>query len=294
MLLPFLLIFLAMQPDPAMLRRLFEDALVRSQRQYGADDARTAQAARDLGLFLARQGDAAAARNTLAETVRLDEAALGASDPQTLADAAELAAVSPPAEAHTLWLRAAESTGPALAARALGSLGDLHRASGDRNGAATFYRRALAKQEAADGAAAEPVAIRLNALATVVEPKDAIPLLQRALTIDRHALGLRHPEAASTEANLAGRLALAGRLDEAIRAATDALSIFQETLGPDHPRCAIVADILADCMAGKGDRAGAEKMYRLALSIDERAYGPNAPQTQADRLALNDLLHRHP
>jgi len=289
-LLPALLIFLALQPDPAMLRRLFEDALVRAQRQYGPSDVHTARAARDLGLFLARQGDDAGARQTLSETVRMDEAALGPNAPQTLSDAADLAAVSSPSEAQPLWLRAAASSDGAIAARALGSLGDLHAAAGDRAGAAPFYRRALAKQESATGATSEAVAVRLNALATAIEPKDAIPLLQRALAIDRRALGPRHPEAASTEANLAGSLALSGRLDEAIKAASDALSIFQETLGPDHPRCAVTANMIADCLAAKGDRAGAEKMYRLAISIDERAFGPNAPQTAEDRRALNELL----
>ncbi len=54
------------QPDPAMLRRLFEEGLARRRQQYGASDARTARAASDLGLFLRGQGDAAAARPALA------------------------------------------------------------------------------------------------------------------------------------------------------------------------------------------------------------------------------------
>ena len=47
-----LLVLLAMQPDPAALRRLFEENLTRTEKRYGAGDARTAEAARDLGLFL--------------------------------------------------------------------------------------------------------------------------------------------------------------------------------------------------------------------------------------------------
>ena len=42
------------QPDPAALRKLYEDALARRLQTYGEKDARSAQAARDLGLFLAR------------------------------------------------------------------------------------------------------------------------------------------------------------------------------------------------------------------------------------------------
>jgi tetratricopeptide (TPR) repeat protein len=283
----------AFQPDPAMLRHLFEAALERLRSQNGADDARTAQAARDLGQFLARQGDAAGAYGALTEAVRIDGVAFGDSDRQTLADVADLATVSAPAASQPLWQRAAKSADPSVAARAFGALGDLRRAAGDSAGAVTFYRQALTKQEAADGPAAAMVSVRLNALAVTVEPKDAVPLLERALAIDRRALGPRHPQTASTEANLAGRLAMTGRFDEAIRAATDALSVFQETLGPDHPRCAIVANIAADCLAAKGDRAAAASMYRLALSIDERAFGPNDPRTQADRKALNELLRAH-
>ena len=281
---------LAFQPDPAMLRRLYDAALERSRSRYGADDARTAQAARDLGQFLARQGDAAGAYGALTEAVRIDALAFGDSDRQTLSDAADLALVSAPAVAQALWQRAAKSPDPSLAARSLGALGDLRRAEGDLAGAASFYRQALARQEAADGPSAQMVSVRLNALAVVVEPKDAVPLLERALGIDRRALGPGHPQTASTEANLAGRLAMTSRFDEALRAATDALSIFNETLGPDHPRCAIVANIAADCLAAKGDRAAAARMYRLALSIDERAFGPADPRTQADRKALNELL----
>ncbi|HJZ99665.1 MAG TPA: tetratricopeptide repeat protein, partial [Candidatus Solibacter sp.] len=85
-MLVLLVVALAPQPDPAMLRRLFEEALARRERQYGMEDARTAQAARDLGMFLAREGDAAGARKPLAEAVNIDETAFGPSGAQTLSD----------------------------------------------------------------------------------------------------------------------------------------------------------------------------------------------------------------
>src|SRR5579859_7042751 len=40
----------AFQPGPGMLRGVFEEALSRRQEQFGVFDARTAQAARDLGM----------------------------------------------------------------------------------------------------------------------------------------------------------------------------------------------------------------------------------------------------
>src|ERR1035441_10242900 len=96
----------AFQPDTAMLRRLYEEALDRRQREYGSADARTAQAERDLGLFLYSAGDKPGARRAMADAVRVDEKALGAAAPQTLEDVAVLASVSPPAEAAPLLRRA--------------------------------------------------------------------------------------------------------------------------------------------------------------------------------------------
>jgi tetratricopeptide (TPR) repeat protein len=289
-MIPGIVVALALQPDPAMIRRLFEEALARREKQYGSSDLRTAQAARDLGMYLAHQGDAADARIALAKAVRIDEDIDGSAAPQTLADVAELAAVSAPRDADSLWQRVALSADASLASRALATLGDLHARAGDRAGAASFYRRALAKEEAASGKESAAVALRLNALAHAVERGEGITLLERALAIERRVLGARHPEAASTEANLAGLLVNAGRSDTAIRAGRDALGILQETFGKDHPRVAQTASILAYAYAGKGDRAQAEKMFRLALQIDERAYGPQHAQTVADRRALAEFL----
>ena len=256
-MVPGILAAFALQPDPAMLRRIYEEALERSERQYGSTDARMAQAARDLGLFLAREGHAADARRALAEAVRIDEALRAEA---TLADVAELAAVSPPAEAEPLWRRAAESSNARVAARALAALGDARARAGDRTAAAGFYRRALAKEEAG-GKQSEAVALRLNALAHVVEIREGIALLERALAIERRALGARHPETASTAANLAGLLVNAGRNEEAIQAAGPALAVFQETLAPDHPRCAVTATILGFAYAGQGrSRTGGENV----------------------------------
>jgi len=72
----------AFQPETAMPRRPYEEALSRRQQEYGSADARTAQAARDLGLFLYRAGDKPSARPAMADAVRIDEKALGAAEPR--------------------------------------------------------------------------------------------------------------------------------------------------------------------------------------------------------------------
>lgn len=281
---------LVFQPSPAMLRAVFEEGLARKQDRFGVFDARTAQAARDLGLFLMRQGETSDARNILDQVVRIDEKVFGHDAPQTLADVAELAAVSSSSEAGPRWTRASASSSAATAARAFAELGELSALQGDRARAAVFYRKAVAKDGPGDSEAA---ALHLNALAKLA-PAEAIPLLERALEIDRRILGPRHAETATTEANLAGLLADTPRNGEAIRLATEALAVFRRTIGPEHPRTAVAASILGYAFEVKGDRTRAEQMYRLALRIDERVYGPKHTQTVNDARVLNEFLKSAP
>jgi tetratricopeptide (TPR) repeat protein len=184
----------AYQPDTAVLRRLFEENLARREREFGVSDARTAQAARDLGLFLQRAGDAAGAHRALAEAVRVDEKALGPAAPQTLEDVSSLAEVSVRGEAEGLLRRAAESPDAAVAGQALSTLGAYRRAAGDRVGAAAYLRRAVEKAEQAMGKDDPIVALVLVALSQVVDAKEAAAVLQRAVAIDEKALGARDPQ----------------------------------------------------------------------------------------------------
>jgi len=207
--------FLALQPDPVAMRKLFEDALSRRTHEYGETDARTAQAARDLGLFLVRSGDALTARKALTNAVHLDEKALGPSAPQTLEDVATLASISPRAEAEPLLRRASESSDPIVAGPALTSLAEMRKAAGDAPGAAVLLRRAVEKAEAVDGAEGLTVALVLKALALVSPPKDAIPVLQRALAIHQGKLGSRSAETLADARQLANLLRATGRVAEA-------------------------------------------------------------------------------
>ncbi|MGD0870466.1 MAG: tetratricopeptide repeat protein [Bryobacteraceae bacterium] len=205
----------AFQPDTAMLRRLYEEALGRRQREYGSADARTAQAARDLGLFLYSAGDKPGTRRAMADVVRIDENAFGAAAPQTLEDVATLASVSAPAEAEPLLRRAIESPDATVAGPALTSLAELRKATGDRAGAAALFRRALGKAEIVDGKDGPTVALVLNMLALVVEPKEGVLLLSRALEIDKAALGPSHPQTLRDVRKLASFLRETGRTSEA-------------------------------------------------------------------------------
>jgi tetratricopeptide (TPR) repeat protein len=280
------LVALFLQTDPAALRPLYQQALDRRRREFGAADPRTAQAARDLGLFLAGIGDPAAARAPLSEAVLIDEQSLGPAAPQTLADVAELAAVSPTKAAYPLWKRATAAQDAAVAIRAWMALG----AAADPADAPDCYRRALALQEQAAGPDSSALPSILQALAAVVAPRDAIPLLERALIVGRATQGAHHPANATIEADLAIKLLAVGRVDDALKAAADALAIDQATVGLDHPLAARAMIVLAQVLQAQKQFERAGNMYRLALSTDEAAYGPRHPRTLDDMRALAKFL----
>ena len=239
------IVALALQPAPAMLRSLFEEALAERASEYGEADKRTAQAARDLGLFLIRQVDLPAARDALARAIHCDEKALGPLAPQLLADLAELASISEPAQAEPMWLRTTSSPDAAIAARSFAALGELREQVGDRAGAAALYRQALAKEEIATGNNSLRTAARLNTLSLVVDRLEAISLLERALRISAARVGVRRLETASIQMNLAGHLLNTDRTRRAARLAGEAANTFAEILGPEHPRTAAGRSLFA-------------------------------------------------
>lgn len=273
-----------------MLRQLFEEELARQKAEYGENDAHTAQAARDLGLWLARQGDQRGAREAFAQAVGADEKVLGPTADQTLADVAELAAVSESRPAEALWQSASRSSDAEVAARSLAGLGGLREQAGDRAGAARFYRQALAKEESASGKDSARVAARLNTLSLFVAPAEGVVLLDRALRIATARLGARHLGTASIQVNLAGLLSKTGHAQRAARLAKEATSVFEEALGPEHPRTAAGLLIQANARRASGDDSDVEPMLRRALAIREQALGPRHPQTLVYARALADFL----
>ena len=201
---------LAFQPDNAAIRKLFEDALSRRVREFGESDPRTAQAARDLGMFLCRSSDVASARRAMANAIRIDDKALGPNSPQTLEDVWTLASISPPAQAGPLLIRAAESPDPTVAGPALTSLAEMRGSAGDRAGAVRLLRRSLEKADAVEKNSLT-VALILRVLADLVQPKEAIPLLRRALVIDQEKLGSGDPQTVLDAQQLEKMLRATGR-----------------------------------------------------------------------------------
>jgi hypothetical protein len=203
------------QPDLAQLRSLFDQNLSRAQRDYGATDARTAQAARDRAMFLERAGDKAGTRTAYRETLRLDDQSIGPNAAQTLEDAAALAALLPALTAAPLYARASNSPDPTVAGPALSSLAAIRKSAGDRVGAAALLRRALAQAEAVEGKDGGIVALVLTALADVAPAEEAVAALRRALEIDRRVSGPRGQATLRAAHDLAAVLRRSGRAADA-------------------------------------------------------------------------------
>jgi tetratricopeptide (TPR) repeat protein len=203
-----------------------------------------------------------------------------------------LASVSPAADAEAILRRviATPSLTSPLAMLALSSLGDLRQASGDRIGAAAFWRRALPHAEAAFGPDSAEARNILNSLAPVVTPREAVDLMNRATLAARRSLGESHPETATCEVNLAQALLRLGRNAEAAAQARQGLAIFDATLGAGHPRVAAAADILAEALRKQGNQKEAEQYYRRALEIDRSAFGASDTSTRREATALTSLL----
>ena len=282
---------LAFQPDHALLRKVYEDHVSRCERDYGANDPRTAQAARDLGFFLKEAGDNKAAAGAFAKALRIDQAKYGADAPQSLAGMIALAAVSGPVDAEALLRRslASKSMNSQLAIPALSTLGDLRFAAGDPKGAVSCWRLALQHAEAVRGPESEDAERILYSLSQAVDVKESIELLARALAIARHLWGDRHPETATCEVNLAHALLKAGRNEDAAEQARAALSAFEASLGPRHPRVAVALSTIAEALTAQGNARAAEPLYRRAWEIDRQALGEKDPRTLEDARALNAL-----
>jgi tetratricopeptide (TPR) repeat protein len=291
-LIPLASLAFAFQPDPDILRKVYEDALLRRESVYGANDPRTAAAARDLGFFLREKGDLKAARVAFSRALQIDQANSGSESRVTLAGMIVLASVSPPVDAEALLRRviAAPSLSSPLAVLALSTLGDLRQASGDRTGAAAYWRRALPHAESAFGQDSTEARNILNSLAPVVSARESVELMDRATMAARHSLGDDHPETATCEVNLAQALLRAGRNAEAGVRARQGLAIFETALGPQHPRVATAADILAEALRKQGKLREAEKYYRRALEIDRGAFGASDSRTRREATALTSLL----
>ena len=167
------------------------------------------------------------------------------------------------------------------------SLGDYVKARREQARAAAIWERVLGRNHPF-------VAIALIELATVYReqgsPSEALPLLERALTIRQSRLGPNHPDVARTLADLATTLMQLGATARAQMLATRAVRIAEGLDTPNAPDLAVIFALYADLQAGRGNAADAREYYQRALRIREHAFGRQHPAFAEVEIGLAGTL----
>jgi tetratricopeptide (TPR) repeat protein len=121
-------------------------------------------------------------------------------------------------------------------------------------------------------------------------PREAEPLMKRALAIDEKAYGPDHPNVATVLNNLVVLLQATNRLGEAEPLYRRALAIDEESYGPDHPTVATDLNNLATLLYAMNRQGEAEPLMKRALAIYEKAYGPDHPKVATGLNNVANLL----
>ena len=121
------------------------------------------------------------------------------------------------------------------------------------------------------------------------KPRDAEPLLRKALDIRRKTFGEKDRRTAGGYASLALNLDTQSRDTEAEALFRKALAIQRAVLGDKHPDVGMTLNNLASCLDDQGRHAAAEPLLRKALAIARASAGESGLATAAvyGNLALN-------
>ncbi|GAB5470289.1 MAG: hypothetical protein Kilf2KO_33190 [Rhodospirillales bacterium] len=247
-----------------LLGRLWEQALLTSERDSEEPEAIIAIALGNLGILLERQDDLAGAAAAQRRALAMMERVYGP-------DHAEVAIT-------------------------LGNLGILLARQDDLAGAAAVQRRALAIMERVCGPDHADVARTLGNLGNVLARQDdlvgAAEAQRRALAIKKRVYGPDHAEVARTLGNLGNVLERQDDLSGAAEAQRRALAIKERVYGPDHAEVAITLGNLGNVLEHQDDLSGAAAAQRRALAINERVYGSEHAEVAATLDNLGTVLER--
>src|SRR5205823_1859355 len=94
--------------------------------------------------------------------------------------------------------------------------------------------------------------------------REAVPFVQRALTIREQVLGPTHPATASSLNNLAYLYNSQGESAQAEALYQRALAIYEQVLGPNHPYTATSLNNLAVLYKNQGEYVKAAPLYQRA------------------------------
>ena len=123
-------------------------------------------------------------------------------------------------------------------------------------------------------------------LKDIAQYAQAESLLQRALTIREHTLGIGHPSTASSLDNLAELYHEQGQYTRAEPLYQRALAIREGVVGSDHPSTATSLNNLARLYHDQRQYSKAEPLFLRALAVYESALGSEHPTTAT---CLNNL-----
>jgi tetratricopeptide (TPR) repeat protein len=169
-------------------------------------------------------------------------------------------------------------------ASSLAGLGSLLNLDGRYEDAEKTLRAALKLQQALYGTQDESVARTLKDLARTItdggHPNTAIPLMERAVTVQRELRGSEpHPDLAEALNDMGYVLRASGDLDNAEKYYRESLAMYRRVLGDKHPYVATELENVAFVLHSKGDLAGAETLLRQALEIHRDQQGASHPET---------------
>ena len=168
-------------------------------------------------------------------------------------------------------------------ANSLAGLGTLLELEGRYADAEQTLREALKLQQALYGANDQGVARTLKDLALTMSrggnPSAAIPLMQRALAVQRQLSGNEpHPDLAEVLNDMGLVFDLNGDLDNAEKFYRESLAMYRRLLGDKHPYVATELENVAYTVQSKGDLAGAETLLRQSLDIHRELQGERHPE----------------
>jgi eukaryotic-like serine/threonine-protein kinase len=174
-------------------------------------------------------------------------------------------------------------------ARAISQLGLVLEDRGLYDQAIPVLKQAVQLQSTPDGVKAD-LSASLTELANShyysghYETSDA--LNQRALVLDRHLYGERHPQVANDLINLGAIQLDEGHPDQAEKYDRQALDIIQSFYGKDNAETASAMTLLGRALVTGGKYSDAADMLQQALVTEEHIYGPVHPRIAS---TLNEL-----
>ena len=157
-------------------------------------------------------------------------------------------------------------------------------------------RAALKVQQSLYGASDPTIARTLKVLAAAVadggDLKSAIPLMQRAVAMQRDLRGNDpHPDLAEVLNDMGMLLWRSGDLDGAEKFYRESLAMNRRLLGEKHPEIANGLENVAMSLQDKGDLAGAETLYRQSIEMRRELLGVNHPVVGRTLMNLASLQY---